>query len=259
MSQPTPWRAVGPSFSCPPEEGQVIHQIAIRALQEVDGLHGRSLQDVAMDLTATHANGCRLRLLDLFDAEVPDLAHDVLGIARHLDRETGRLGGHFTPRYAAPAPASGIVLGALEDLVRDNPTPLDYVVGDLGGARCWVATTPLRWGPDRRATGHRTSVLEAARVSWITAGGRVRVELSAGDTLLFAPDGGLHGGGNGRRLRGCRLLAATPALDRAREAEDARARLAAAADLVGSLADADALEIDRAVSAALARAAEVRS
>lgn len=32
-----------------------------------------------------------------------DFAHDMLGIRRHIDRETGTLTGCFTPRYARPA------------------------------------------------------------------------------------------------------------------------------------------------------------
>ena len=55
---------------------------------------------VNMDLTATHANGCRLRLKDLLNAPDFDFSHDVFGIARHLDRETGTLKECFLPRYA---------------------------------------------------------------------------------------------------------------------------------------------------------------
>lgn len=54
---------------------------------------------VMMDVTATHANGCPLRLADFADADEVNFAHDIGGIARHLDRETGKLGGCFLPRF----------------------------------------------------------------------------------------------------------------------------------------------------------------
>jgi hypothetical protein len=58
--------------------------------------------DTLMDLDACHSNGCALNLNALaHEASDFDVLHDVGGIARHLDRETGKLGGCFSPRYAA--------------------------------------------------------------------------------------------------------------------------------------------------------------
>ncbi len=54
-----------------------------------------------MDLVACHANGCPLDFERLSDADDFNIAHDVFGIRRHLDRETGQLTDHFLPRYAA--------------------------------------------------------------------------------------------------------------------------------------------------------------
>lgn len=55
-----------------------------------------------MDLEACHCNGCPLDLISLLEAAGDaDLAHDVAGITRHLNRETGRLEDYFRPRYAA--------------------------------------------------------------------------------------------------------------------------------------------------------------
>lgn len=56
--------------------------------------------NAAMDITAVHANGCPLRLDALLAADPFDFAHDVFGIRRHLNRKTGQLEDHFTPRYA---------------------------------------------------------------------------------------------------------------------------------------------------------------
>lgn len=53
-----------------------------------------------MDLTATHCNGCPLDLKRMAEADDFNLAHDVYGIANHLDRDTGRLSPKFLPRFA---------------------------------------------------------------------------------------------------------------------------------------------------------------
>lgn len=52
-----------------------------------------------MDITACHNNGCPLDLEKLFAADDLDFAHDVFGIARHIDRDSGRVGGCFLPRF----------------------------------------------------------------------------------------------------------------------------------------------------------------
>jgi hypothetical protein len=57
---------------------------------------------LSMDLDACHSNGCSLDLIALlFSASDFDLVHDVCGIQRHIDRETGKLGDCFLPRYTA--------------------------------------------------------------------------------------------------------------------------------------------------------------
>ena len=57
------------------------------------------LRDAMMDLTATHANGMPIDLDGLATAPEADFGHDVFGIYRHLDRNTGRLMDCFVPRY----------------------------------------------------------------------------------------------------------------------------------------------------------------
>ncbi len=54
----------------------------------------------AMDIQACHTNGCCLKLVDLLKAVDGDFLHDVCGINRHIDRETGKLKDCFLPRYA---------------------------------------------------------------------------------------------------------------------------------------------------------------
>jgi len=55
-----------------------------------------------MDIIATHISGCPLLLKELLNnANDFDFIHDVSGIHRHLDRETGKLENFFIPRFAA--------------------------------------------------------------------------------------------------------------------------------------------------------------
>lgn len=91
-------------FDCTKSERAIVEQIAARAfmLASKAGVR-RSLNrqiDIEMDIIATHLNGRPLRLQELLDADDFNFAHDVFGIHRHLDRETGELGGCFVPRFA---------------------------------------------------------------------------------------------------------------------------------------------------------------
>ena len=54
-----------------------------------------------MDITATHLNGCPLMLSDLLTAPAGSFWHDIGGIQRHINRDTGALEDFFLPRYAA--------------------------------------------------------------------------------------------------------------------------------------------------------------
>ena len=73
--------------------GKIAHRAA--------ALLGWSAGYVSMDIVATHTHGCPLALQALLDADEGDFLHDIGGINRHLDRDTGRLGDGFIPRYAA--------------------------------------------------------------------------------------------------------------------------------------------------------------
>lgn len=83
------------------EESRVIHKIAALASKTARDVGvDYPTMDAAMDITACHCNGMPLDLEALLHADEFDFAHDVLGIRRHIDRETGKLGGCFVPRYA---------------------------------------------------------------------------------------------------------------------------------------------------------------
>lgn len=89
------------SFAVSKEDSEIINTITGRAVR-LYARHGMKLDAMSfmMDVTATHANGCPLKLAELATADESNFAHDVGGIVRHLDRETGKLGGCFLPRFA---------------------------------------------------------------------------------------------------------------------------------------------------------------
>lgn len=80
----------------------LIKKIANRALTEIPALAKDWYeQDIEMDITACHMNGCPLKLADLLKADGFNFMHDILGINRHINRKTGKLDNHFLPRFAA--------------------------------------------------------------------------------------------------------------------------------------------------------------
>ncbi len=81
------------------EEHLLASKIAKRAVKELncDKAHVHS---IIMDIIATHTHGCKLKLQALLDADVGDFLHDVCGINKHIDRETGKLLDCFSPRYS---------------------------------------------------------------------------------------------------------------------------------------------------------------
>lgn len=59
-----------------------------------------SVQEASMDITAVHCNDLKLDLAGLEAANEGDFGHDVFGIRRHINRDTGKLEDCFVPRYA---------------------------------------------------------------------------------------------------------------------------------------------------------------
>lgn len=80
------------------EATKLIDQIVCRA--EELGLINNRLT-LTMDLTVCHNLGCRLDLKGLAEASMGDFGHDIMGIQRHLNRNTGQLMDCFVPRYAS--------------------------------------------------------------------------------------------------------------------------------------------------------------
>lgn len=58
-------------------------------------------QDVLMDISTVHLSGSnKLRLEEFLAADDQNFIHDIAGINRHLDRETGKLMDCFSPRFS---------------------------------------------------------------------------------------------------------------------------------------------------------------
>lgn len=90
------------SFDTTRKETNTIRMICDRAQELADELAlPFDMMMTMMDLSALQAGICKLRLDELLHAERMDFIHDVWGIRRHLNRDTGALENHFLPRYAA--------------------------------------------------------------------------------------------------------------------------------------------------------------
>ena len=89
------------SFDTTKKDARLINRIARRAMKReaLKQLADGDIVQIEMDLTAVHANGCPLRLKDFLEAPDFDFSHDIVGIRRHLNRDTGQLEDCFLPRY----------------------------------------------------------------------------------------------------------------------------------------------------------------
>lgn len=90
------------SFDISQADAKLVSAIVKRAVATAKSL-GQTMDPVStrMDLIATHANGNPMDFAKLLAADDFNLAHDVLGIERHLDRQTGKLTNFFLPRCSA--------------------------------------------------------------------------------------------------------------------------------------------------------------
>lgn len=88
------------SFTTTRHEFNVIMKIVDRAQRAGLVRRGDGIMSISMDLSATHANGCPMDFDRMLEADDFNFAHDYCGIARHLDRATGKLTDHFLPRFA---------------------------------------------------------------------------------------------------------------------------------------------------------------
>lgn len=88
-------------------EFELMSKIATRAVKMAAALGVEySMSTAIMDINACHSNGCPLFLDELLKSDNSNFGHDVFGIRRHINRETGQLEGCFLPRFAMPTPAT---------------------------------------------------------------------------------------------------------------------------------------------------------
>jgi len=64
------------------------------------GAVGRVSVAISEALAVVHKNGTPLRFKDMLTASDFDLMHDVSGILKHINPDTGKLAGFFLPRFA---------------------------------------------------------------------------------------------------------------------------------------------------------------
>ena len=84
-------------FNANTHDMAVIGRIAKRAHDEYEA----DYITVMMDIEAVHCNGNPLRLDELLKADNFNFLHDIGGINKHINRETGKLEDCFSPRYSA--------------------------------------------------------------------------------------------------------------------------------------------------------------
>ena len=88
------------SFAVGKRDRALIDKIVARALRLYEEIEVEvpDRLTLTMDLTAAHCSN-PLRLADLLVADNFNFTHDVAGIHRHMDRSTGELTDHFSPRF----------------------------------------------------------------------------------------------------------------------------------------------------------------
>ena len=77
------------------EDSELIHAITVRANKVMN----TNVMSLDMDITAAHLSN-PLALQMLLDADDENFFHDVGGITRHIDRQTGVLQDCFSPRFS---------------------------------------------------------------------------------------------------------------------------------------------------------------
>lgn len=82
------------------EETALIDKIAERNMADPERSPYANKMTAMIEFILTHCNGTPLALEALITADRASFWHDVIGIARNLDRKTGKLANTFTPRHA---------------------------------------------------------------------------------------------------------------------------------------------------------------
>lgn len=124
----TPERGI--NFKCTIEDARLINEIVKRGLKLArDNRIEYDAMSAHMDVTAAHCNGCPLKLAELLAAPDADFGHDFLGIRRHIDRRTGKLGGCFLPRLAQANDSRADIRAEIRQAAADAGMSVDEVLG----------------------------------------------------------------------------------------------------------------------------------
>lgn len=83
-----------------PEETALIDKIAERIMADPEMSPYANKMTAMIEIILTHCNGTPLALEALLASNPDSFWHDIVGIARNLDRRTGKLTNAFTPRHA---------------------------------------------------------------------------------------------------------------------------------------------------------------
>ena len=82
------------------EEEVLVGKIAEKAIKQVKLIYPKiSKLDLIMNIVAVHNENGKLRLEDWLNADDQNFYHDIFGIMRHIDKETGKLKNFFEPRF----------------------------------------------------------------------------------------------------------------------------------------------------------------
>ena len=88
------------------DDSAIAHKVADRAVKLIKELRGVNTHvdkcPMIMDIEAAHI-AQPLKLQELLDADNANFGHDVFGISRYIDRETGKMTDCFLPRFSAPS------------------------------------------------------------------------------------------------------------------------------------------------------------
>ena len=84
------------NFKATYEEFKMVRKIVRRFAEHVTS--NEICCDLEMDILACHLNGNPIDLTALFNADDFNFIHDVCGISININRQTGKLENHFSPR-----------------------------------------------------------------------------------------------------------------------------------------------------------------
>lgn len=82
------------------QEIKLIAQIVKRVFKEMPD-YPDSKTTLIIDIEKCHDDNYPLDLEGLLKADAWNFLHDILGIRRHMNRETGKIENCFVPRYVA--------------------------------------------------------------------------------------------------------------------------------------------------------------